>query len=276
MIVVEIGPEVCMKALWHGSLVFELVNIPIRLYPATRQRRVELRLLHEPDLAPIRLPKVCSAEDRPVPDEEIVRGFATAEGWIVVDPSEIEALAPIATHTIEVREFADLHEVDPIYNRRPYYLAPDDGGLELYVMLREAIRRSGKVGIAEFVLLRRQHLAILRPLGEALVLETLHYPEELIDEHEIDIPATTLLREAEIRMAVEVIERRSRRPFEISSYRNEYRERILDLVREKAAGRLPRELMPATTPSPTPVIDLTRRLRESLERVRREEERRAA
>ncbi len=265
-----------MKMLWHGSLVFELVNIPIRLYPATRRRRVEFRLLHEPDLSPIRLLKVCGEEGRPVPNDEIVRGYATDEGWIVIDPVEIEAVAPIPTHGIEVREFVDEHEIDPIYYRRPYYLAPGEGGHELYVMLREAIRRSGKVGVVEFVLLRRQHLAVLQPRGEVLVLETLHYPEELIEDHELDIPATTRLREGEIRMAVEVIERRSRRPFEISSYRNEYRDRILDLIRDRAAGRLPPKLVPPVAPSPTPVIDLTRRLRESLERVRREETRRAA
>lgn len=265
-----------MKMLWHGSLVFELVNIPIRLYPATRERRVGFRMLHEPDLAPIRLVKYCGAEDRPIPDDEVVRGYETEAGWIVVAPEELDALAPELTRAIEVREFVASHEIDPIYYRKPYYLAPGEGGHELYVMLREAIRRSGKVGVAEFVLLQRQHLAILRPRGEALILETLHYPEEIIDERELDLPATTRLREGEIRMAVELIERRSRRPFEISAYRNRYRERILDLLSAKAAGILPPELAPSAEPVPTPVIDLTRRLRESLERVRREEERRAA
>lgn len=265
-----------MKMLWHGSLVFELVNIPIRLYPATRRRRVEFRLLHEPDLAPIRLRKFCSEEGRQVPDTEIVRGYPTEEGWIVVEPEELEAAAPISTRSIEIREFVDEYELDPIYYRQPYYLAPGEGGEELYVMLREAIRRSGKVGLAEFVLLRRQHLAILRPRGEALVLETLYYPEELIGERELALPATTQLREGEIRMAVEVISRRSRRPLDITAYHNEYRDRILKLLRAKAAGELPPELKSATAPAPTPVIDLTRRLRESLERVRRDEERRAA
>lgn len=265
-----------MKILWHGSLVFELVNIPIVLYPATRKRRVEFRLLHEPDLAPIRLRKFCSEEERQVPDEEIVRGYPTEEGWIVVEPEELEAVAPISTRSIEVREFVDEHELDPILYRQPYYLAPGEGGEELYVMFREAIRRSGKVGVAEFVLLHRQHLAILRPRGEALVLETLYYPEELVDEGELAIPATTRLREGEIRMAVEVIGRRSSRPFDITAYHNQYRERVLELLRAKAAGELPPELEPPAVPAPTPVLDLTRRLRESLERVRREEERRAA
>lgn len=265
-----------MKMLWHGSLVFELVNIPIQLYPATRQRRVGFRLLHEPDLAPIRLVRYCSEEDLPVPDDEVVRGYETDAGWIVVAPEELDALAPELTRAIEVREFVNSHEVDPIYYRKPYYLAPGEGGQELYVMLREAIRRSGKVGIVEFVLLQRQHLAILRPLGEALVLETLHFPEEIIDERELDLPAATRLREGEIRMAVELIERRSRRPFEITAYRDWYRERVLELLGARAAGTLPPELVPPREPAPTPVIDLTRRLRESLERVRREEERRAA
>jgi DNA end-binding protein Ku len=253
-----------------------LVNIPIRLYPATRKERVEFRLLHEPDLAPIRLQRICGEEGVPVANDEIVRGYATDEGWVVVESGEIEAAAPILTHAIEVREFVDEHEIDPIYFRRPYYLAPGAGGQELYVMLREAIRRSGKVGVVEFVLLRRQYLAVLRPRGEALVLETMHYPEDLIDERDLALPATTQLREGEIRMAVEVIERRSQRPFEISSYRDEYRDRLLKLIRDKAAGRPRPELAPPAAPTPTPVLDLTRRLRESLERLRHEEERRAA
>lgn len=265
-----------MKMLWHGSLVFELVTIPIRLYPATRQRRVPFRMLHEPDLSTIRLVKYCAEEGKPVPDEEVVRGYETEEGWVVLTPEEIEAAAPDLTRSIEVREFVAAHEVDSIYFRQPYYLAPGEGAEELYVMLREAIRRSGMVGVAEFVLLLRQHLAILRPRGEALVLETLHYPEELIDERELELPGTTRLREGDIRMAVELIERRASRPFDITRYRNRYRERILELISAKSEGRLPPELVPPAAPEPTPVIDLTRRLRESLERVRREGERRAA
>jgi len=265
-----------MKMLWHGSLVFELVTIPIRLYRATRERRVPLRMLHEPDRSTIRLVKYCAEEGKPVPDDEVVRGYEAEEGWVVLTPAELEAAAPELTRAIEIREFVDAHEVDSIYYRQPYYLAPGDGGEELYVMLREAIRRSGKVGVVEFVLLQRQHLAILRPRGEALVLETLHYPEELIDERELALPGTTRLREGDIRMAVELIERRSSRPFEITKYRNRYRERILELIGAKSAGRVPAELVPPAEPAPTSVIDLTRRLQESLERARREGERRAA
>lgn len=265
-----------MKMLWQGSLVFELVNIPIRLYPASRERRVQFRLLHQPDLSPIRLVRYCTEEERPIPDDEVVRGYETEAGWVVLGDDELDAAAPELTRTIEVREFVDAHEIDSIYYRKPYHLAPGEGGQELYVMLREAIRRSGKVGVVEFVLLRRQHLAVLRPRGEALLLETLYYPEEIVDERELGLPATPLLREGEIRMAVELIERRASRTFEIGAYRDRYRERILELITARSEGRVPPELAPPEEPEPTPVIDLTRRLRESLERVRREEARRAA
>ncbi len=258
-----------MDMLWHGTLSFELVNVPIKLYEAARKRRVEFRLLHEKDLAPIQYLKVCSAEQEPVPDEEIVRGIRIDGEWVTVIDEELARLAPRPTRTIEVRDFVDPHEIDPVFYRKPYFLAPDEGGEEAYVMLREALRRSGKVGIAEFVLMHREHLAVVRPGEEALLLETLYYPEELIDERELGLPTATRLREGEIRMATELIRSLSR-PFDASRYRNDYRARVLDLLRGKAEGRLPPRLEAPPAPKPTPVVDLTRRLRESLERVRGE------
>ncbi len=255
-----------MEMLWTGTLSFELVNIPIRLYKAARTRRVEFRLLHEKDLAPIQYRKVCSAEQEPVMDEEIVRGIEVDGEWVTVADDELARLAPRLTRTIEIRDFVDLREIDPVYYRKPYFLAPDEGGEEAYVMLREAIRRSGKVGVAEFVLMHREHLAVIRAGEEALLVETLHYPEELIDERELEVPAQTRLREGEIRMATDLIRNLSR-TFDPSRYRNDYRARVLELLRGKAQGRLPERLELPPPPEPTPVVDLTRRLRESLDRL---------
>jgi len=263
-----------MEMLWQGTVTFGLVHIPIRLLRATRKRRIEFRLLHEPDQGPIGYRKVCTVEDRPVPDDEIVRGYKSDDEWIVLTDEELRAAAPVLTRTIEIRDFVDLHTIDPILFRQPYYLAPAEGAAEMYVMLREALRRSDKVGIATFVLMHREHLAAVRAMGEALVLETMHYPEEIIDEHELDLPAETRLREGEIRMAVELIQNQAT-SFDPSAYRNEYRAKLLDLIRSKAAGRLPPGLVPPPPPEPTPVVDLAERLRESLERVR-DERRRAA
>lgn len=255
-----------MDMLWHGTLGFELVHIPIKLYQAARRRRVEFRLLHEPDLAPIQYQKVCSAEQAPVPDDEIVRGIEVDGEWVTVTDEELARLAPRLTRSIEIRDFVDLREIDPVYYRKPYFLAPDEGGEEAYVMLREALRRSGKVGVAEFVLVHREHLAVVRPGEEALLLETLHYPEELIDERELELPTGTRLREGEIRMATELIRNLST-GFDASRYRNDYRARVLELLRGKAEGRLPPALEAPPMPEPTPVADLSRRLRESLERA---------
>ncbi|HLU25665.1 MAG TPA: Ku protein [Longimicrobiales bacterium] len=263
-----------MEMLWQGTVTFGLVHIPVRLLPATRKRRIEFRLLHEPDQGPIGYRKVCTVEDRPVPDEEIVRGYRTNGEWIVLRDEELHAAAPVLTRTIEIRDFVDLHGIDPILFRKPYYLAPAEGAAELYVMLREALRRSDKVGIATFVLMHREHLAAIRAMGEALVLETMHYPEEIIDEQELDLPAETQLREGEIRMAVELI-RNQATTFDPSAYRNEYRARVLELIRNKAAGQLPPGLAPPPPPEPTSVVDLAERLRESLERVQAERRRAA-
>lgn len=264
-----------MEMIWRGTLAFELVHVPIQLYKATRKRRIAFRLLHEPDLSPIRMRRICEEEDREVPDDEVVRGYPLEDGWIVVGDEELERAAPRLTRSVRIKDFVAEHEVDPVLYRSPYYIAPEPGAEEPYVMLREAIRRSGKVGIAEFVLTHREHLAMLRPHGEALLLETLHYPEELIDERELGLAAETRVREGEVRMAVDLIERLSR-PFDPSRYRNEYRERVLELIRRKAEGELPPELEPPRAPEPTPVVDLTRRLQESLERAARREDRRAA
>ena len=264
-----------MKLLWEGTLAFGLVNVPIRLYKAVRKREIEFRLLHEPDRATIRYQKVCSEENLPVPDTEVVRGYPLDDDWVVLTSQEIEAAAPTLTRSITIQTFVDLHEIDPIFFRKPYYLAPAEGGEELYATVREAIRRSGKVGIARFVLLHREHLAVVRTVQDTLIAETLHYPEELIDPREVEPPAEVRLREGEIRLAVELIRHLSG-SFDPAEYRNEFRQRVLELIRQKAEGRLPPELVPPPPPTPTPVVDLTRRLRESLERAERERRRRAA
>lgn len=258
--------ETAMEMIWRGTLAFELVHVPIRLYKATRKRRIAFRLLHEPDHSPIRLRRVCEEEDREVPDDEIVRGYPLEDGWIVMDDEELERAAPRLTRSVRIRDFVAEHEVDPVLYRSPYYIAPEPGAEEPYVMLREAIRRSGKVGVAEFVLMHREHLAVIRAGEEALLVETLHYPEELIDERELEVPAQTRLREGEIRMATDLIRNLSR-TFDPSRYRNDYRARVLELLRGKAQGRLPERLELPPPPEPTPVVDLTRRLRESLDRL---------
>ncbi|HEX7118155.1 MAG TPA: Ku protein [Longimicrobiales bacterium] len=255
-----------MEMLWHGTLSFELVHIPIKLYKAVRTRRVEFRLLHEADLAPIQYLKVCSAEQEPVADEEIVRGVRVDDEWVTVTDDELARLAPTLTRTITIRDFVDLREIDPVFYRKPYFLAPDEGGEDAYAMVREALRRSGKVGVAEFVLVHREHLAVVRPGEASLMLETLHFPEELIDERELELPAGTRLREGEIRMATELIRNLSQR-FDATRYRNDYRAQVVELLRGKAEGRLPPRLEPTPAPAPTPVADLTRRLKESLERT---------
>lgn len=255
-----------MELLWRGTITFELVRIPIRLYKATRTRRIQFRLLHEKDLSPIRYRKFCEAEEREVPQEEIVRGLKVGGEWVTVSDEEFENAAPRLTHNIQIREFVDLHEIDPVLFRKPYYLAPDDGGEEMYVMLREAIRRSGKVGIAEFVLLHREHLAAVYTRGDAVVVETLHYPEEIIDASELELPAETRLREGEIRMAVELIGNLSGR-FDPVAYRNDYRAELIEVLRRKAEGELPPGLEPPRLQEPTRIVDLTERLRESLERA---------
>ena len=248
-------------------------NIPEAVVAGLRARHPRHRFLHARDEGSIRYLKVCSVDGQPVPDEAIVRGYPLDDRWVTLTEEELAGVAPVLTRSIEIREFVDLHEIDPVFFRRPYYLAPDEGAEEMYVLVREALRRSGKVGLARFVLMHREHLAVIRVLGDTLVVETLHFPEELIPEHELELPAEVRLREAEVRMAVEYI-RHLARPFDPGRYRNVYRQRVLALLRRKAEGRVPPGLAPPAPPRPTPPEELAERLRQSLERARAE--RRAA
>src|SRR5678816_759460 len=179
-----------MRPIWKGSISFGLVNIPVGLYSATRAgKQIKFHLLRKSDQSPIRYKRVAEEDGKEVPWEDIVKGFEYEKGdFVVLDEEDFKRVPVKSTQTVDIKEFVDLERIDPMFFDQPYFLAPEKAGAKAYVILREALNRSGKVGIAKVVIKTREHLAAVKPMGEALVLELMHFADELADPSELQLP----------------------------------------------------------------------------------------
>jgi DNA end-binding protein Ku len=227
------------RAIWSGAISFGLVNVPVKLYSATSPKSVRFHQLSSKTGARIRQKRVDPTTDEEVPYEEIVKGYEiTPEHYVLISTDELDALDPKATRTIDIEEFVDLAEIDPIYYDHSYYLAPAAGGAKAYRLLGDAMRESGKVGIGKVVLRSKQQLCALRPAGDALALSTMLYGDEVLSPDRLDELESVSEAEAtkrELTMAQQLIESLSA-DFEPEKYHDEYRARVLDLIERKAAG----------------------------------------
>src|SRR6266850_1065486 len=229
-----------MRAIWKGSISFSLVNIPISLYPATKSEELKFRLLRKSDLSPINYKRVAEADGKEVPWEDIVKGYEYEKGkYVILKDEDFKRADVEATQSVEIVEFVQLEEIDPIFFDRPYYLEPQKKGEKAYVLLREALKKSKKVGIAKVVIKTRQHLASIKPEKDALVLELMHFADELID--------------------------RMTGKWDANKYTDDYKHALLDLIQKKIehGGQTP-EAAPADKRKTTNVIDLVSVLQESL------------
>lgn len=263
------------RSIWTGSITFGLVNVPIRLFSATSAKEVHFHMLHERDGARVQLRRFCSLEGAEIPYEEIVKGYELSRGqYVVVEPKELEAIDPKATRSVDIEDFVALEEIDPIYFERTYYTAPDRGAAKAYSLLLEAMRATGKVGIARMVMRTKQYLCCVRPMGNALALSTMMYADEIVAQEDVDLPdvGSAKPREKEMEMARQLIESLAS-PFEPEKYRDEYRERVLELIERKAEGKA--IVAPAEVEREEKVINLADALARSLERARTGEGRRA-
>jgi DNA end-binding protein Ku len=214
------------------------VNVPVKLYSAVSKKTVRFNQLHDADGARILQKRVCSKDGEEVPYESIVKGFEIGpDRYVVITPDELEALDPAKTRSIDIEDFVDLADIDPLYYEHPYYLVPDTGAAKAYALLLEALRDTAKVAIARVVLRSKEYLVAIRPAGDVLTMETMLFADELVpadglDElPEEDVKAT----ERELAMARQLIEAQASE-FDPTKYRDEYRERVLDLIERKAAG----------------------------------------
>ncbi len=261
------------RAIWSGAISFGLVNVPVKMYSATSPKSVRFHQLSGKTGARIRQKRVDATTGDEVPFDEIVKGYEiTPDRYVMVEPEELEALDPKATHTIDIEEFVDLDEIDPIYYDHSYYLAPAAGGAKAYRLLLDAMRESGKVGLGRVVIRSKQQLCALRPSDDVLALTTMLFGDEVLAPDRIDeldavsdAPAT----ERELAMAQQLIQSLSA-DFDPARYRDEYRDRVLDLIERKAAGE---ELTAPPEPEePAAAPDLMAALEASLAAVRGEEE----
>jgi len=252
------------RSMWKGSLAFGLVNIPIELYSATRDHRPRFRLLHAKDEAPVRYERVCQREGKPVGWNDLVKGYEYEKGqFVVITKDDFKTAALEKTKTIDIMDFVDPEEIDERYFETPYYLQPAKGADRAYALLREAIRESGKVGIAKIILRDAQHLAAVEAIGDAIVLTMMRFADELADLQDFKFPKAEGIRPPELKMAMQLIDNLSAK-WTPGKYTDEYRDNLMKVIKAKLKGRQPR--LQAREPSQSAdVVDLMTRLRASLE-----------
>src|ERR671937_885743 len=225
------------RAIWSGSISFGLLNVPVKLYSAVSRKQISFRELRARDGSRIRHKRVAEADGEEVPYEEIVKGYEIApEQYVVLTREELEELDPKKTRAIEIQDFVDLDDIDPIYFDSPYYLGPDKGAERAYQLLVKAMYDEKKVAVARFVLRNREHLAAIRPMDDVLTLATMRFADEVVSPQELEdvIPEDgKALSKRELEMAKQLIESLSGH-FDPTKYRDEYREELIQLIERKA------------------------------------------
>lgn len=259
------------RAIWSGTISFGLLNVPVKLYSAVARRGISLREIRESDGVRIRHRRVAEGTDEEVPYEEIVKAFEIApDRYVPLSKDEIAALAPEKTRAIEVQDFVELDQIDPIYFDSPYYLGPAPGAEKAYSLLAEAMARSGKVAIARFVFRNKEHLAALRPSEGVLTLTTMRFADEVVPPAELEgvLPAEPPKpAKREVEMAERLIDSLAGE-FDPAAYRDEYREELLALIERKAEGKDVLSAPATEAPKPTGAPDLMSALEASIAAVK--------
>ena len=254
------------RAIWKGSISFGLVNIPIALYPATRREELRFRLLRKTDLSPVNYKRVAEKDGKEVPWDQIVKGYEYEKGkYVVLQDEDFQRVDIEATQTVDIQDFVELDEIDPIFFYKPYYLEPQKGGDKAYALLRDALKDSKKVGVAKVVIKTREYLAGVKPEDGALVLELMHFADELAETSKLHIPKKVEVGKREMTMAKSLIDSMSSK-WNPEKYKDDYREALMEVIEEKVeAGGKEIEEKPRKAPKPTKVIDLVSVLQKSLE-----------
>jgi DNA end-binding protein Ku len=254
------------RAIWKGSIAFGLVNIPIELHTAVRNHRPKFRMLHAKDKSPVKFERVCQREGEAVAWEDLVKGYEYQKGrFVVLTKDDFKAAALEKTRTVDIIDFVNADEIDDRFFETPYYLTPVKGGERAYALLREAIRETGRIGIAKFILRDAQHLAALEVIEKALVLTIMRFTDELVDAGDFDFPAAEGVRKGELDMAKALVNNLAA-DWDPSKYTDQYRENLLRVIQGKLKGKEV-ELEPTAEPRQAEVVDLMERLRRSLQQA---------
>jgi DNA end-binding protein Ku len=252
------------RSIWKGVISFGMVSIPVRLFPATEDKDVDFHLLHAPDHSRIKFKRFCQSEDREVQSDELVRAFEVSpDKYVEVTDEDLEQLPLPSKHTIELSAFVKDGDIAPIYYEKSYYLEPEETGLKPYALLTKVLEAKGASGVAKIALRNKERLCALHVADGTLVLETLHYPDE-IREHE-QKPPKVLVNEREVAMAGSLVDALTE-PFDPSKYHDQYREALLEVIASKAAGR--KVVVPEGAPAEQ-MPDLMAALRASVEAARK-------
>lgn len=253
-----------MRALWNGSISFGLINIPVRMYSAVNPRQgIDLDMLHKEDHAPIRYARVCRKDGEEVPWEDIVKGYEYRDGdYVVLTQKEMDKLDTKKTETVDIKQFVDEDEIDIRYFERPYYLEPVKGGDKAYTLLREALQKSKKLALVTYVFHGREHAAVIKPVGKALVLNQMRFPSDVRTGSELNFP-TSAADKKELDMALKLINQETK-PFIPEDLKDTYTDELEDLIKAKAKGKkLPKA---EKSPTKTDSKDLMNALKASLKK----------
>jgi DNA end-binding protein Ku len=251
------------RALWKGSISFGLVNIPIELHTAVRNHRPKFRMLHAKDKSPVRFERVCIHDGDPVAWEDLVKGYEYEKGhFVVLTKEDFQAAALEKTRTVDIVDFVKAEDIDDRFFETPYYLVPAKGGERAYALLREALRETGRIGIAKFILRDAQHLAAVEVIEDAIVLTVMRFADELVDVTQFDLPATSGTRKPELDMAKALVNNLAA-AWDPSKYTDQYRDNLMRVIQAKAKGKHAK-LVAGKEPHRAEVVDLMERLRRSL------------
>ena len=253
-----------MRVFWSGSISFGLVNIPIRLYPATSDHDIHFNQLHKTDHGRVHYQIVCAVDEQPLEREDIVRGYEYAsDHYVTFTDEELEGLALAAAKTIDILDFVALDQVDPLFFQKGYYAAPQKGAAKAYALLREALERTGKVAVARLILRQQGHLALIRQQGQLLLLETMFYADEINKAEDVPVePAEVTDRERDL--ALSLVQSLSV-DFRPERYRDVYRDRLEEAIAAKIEGE---QIVVTAAPEEAKVVDLMEALELSLQRAR--------
>ena len=254
------------RPLWSGSITFGLVTVPVKVYPAVRRHTVRFHQLHCDTGNRVRRKRVDEATGEEVDSDDIVKGYELApDQYVVIEPDELRTLDPKSSRTIDIEDFVELADIDPIYFDSSYYLVPQETAQKPYRLLHEAMQASGKAAVARFVLRSKQYLAVLRPLGDAIAVSTMVYHDEVVPTARLDgLPGEDVeVDERELRMAEQLIDAMTS-AWEPEKYEDTYRQKVLDLIEQKAAGQ---EIVsvPDAEKESGDVVDLMAALEQSLQ-----------
>jgi DNA end-binding protein Ku len=259
-----------MRAIWKGHISFALVTIPISLFSATRRNELSFHYLHKKDLSPVSYKRFCDTEDVEVPWDEITRGYEYEKGqYIEITDEDIERADVELTKTIQIMEFVNEAEINPLYFDKPYYLEPQKGGERAYSLMRDALSQSKRVGIAKVVMKTKEHLAAVKAVGDMITLQTMRFAHEIVDTGELNLPKAEISKK-EMDLANTLIDSMTDK-FDPAKYKDDYYEKVMEVVQNKIEGVAPKSPIVAAK-APGKVVDLMEILKQSLKETKKKPE----